>query len=172
MQSQHLGDDDEGGGKLLPKEKQSIPIDWQLADIPAESDYNDGKGIWFALTFTPLPPPPKAGTKRRANGKKKAVSVIFYMHEVSEMYDMLCEAMAVVKRQDIPFTVTPSGKLETLAFEVTYSIPRGAKDITLSSEQDYVEMISQAKKKPGFSAEVKLSIEEVKVCHLLLIPIK
>ena len=130
----------------------------------AESDYNDGKGVQFALTFAPLPPPPKAGTKRHANGKKKTTSVIFYMHETAEMYGMLCEAMTAVKRQEIPWTISVSGRLETPALSITYSIPCGAKNISLESEDNYAEMISQAKKKPGFSAEVKLVIEELKVC--------
>jgi|SRR5882762_4877538 len=130
----------------------------------AESDYNDGKGVQFALTFAPLPPPPKAGTKHCANRKKKTSSVIFYMHETVEMFGMLCEAMTAVKQQEIPWTISASGRLEAPALSITYSIPRGAKNISLESEEDYAEMILQAKKKPGFSAEIKLVIEELKVC--------
>jgi len=129
-----------------------------------ESDYNDGKGVQFSLNFVPLPPPPKAGMKRCANGKKKTTSVIFYMHETAAMYGMLCEAMTAVKRQDIPWSISIFGRLETPVLSITYSIPRGAKNITLELEEYYAEMISQAKKKPGFSAEVKLVIEELKVC--------
>ena len=130
----------------------------------AECDYNDSKGVQFALTFAPLPSPPKAGTKHRANGKKKTTSVIFYIHKTVEMYGMLCEAMTAVKWQEIPWTTSASGRLEAPALSITYSIPCGAKNISLESEEDCAEMISQAKKKPGFSAEVKLVIEELKVC--------
>ena len=82
------------------------------------------------------------------------------MHENVEMYRMLCEAMTAVKWQEIPWTISASRRLETPALSITYSIPCGAKNISLESEDNYAKMISQAKKKPRFSGEVKLVIEE------------
>jgi hypothetical protein len=127
-----------------------------------ETDY---KGIQFSITFTPLPTPIKPGMKRaRANGKKKTVNAIFYMHEKSHLYDMLRFALqSVDKDDDIEFHITPEGKLESDTFSVQYSIPRGPKDIQLQSEAAYQELIAQAIKRPGFRAEVKLAIEEHKV---------
>ena len=129
-----------------------------------ESEYNNGKGVQFSLTFTPLPPPSKAVIKHQANSKKKTTNIIFYTHKTSEMYGMLCETMASVKQQDIPFTITPAGKLVADMIKVTYSILCDAKKFVLGLNDDYTEMTSQAKKKPGFLAEVKLSIDELKVC--------
>ena len=76
------------------------------------------------------------------------------------MYRMLCEAMTAVKWQEIPWTISASRRLETPALSITYSIPCGAKNISLKSEDNYAKMISQAKKKPRFLGEVKLVIEE------------
>jgi hypothetical protein len=101
--------------------------------------------------------------KCQANSKK-TINIIFYMHETSDMYGMLCKVMASVKWQDIPFTITPAGKLVADTGKVTYSIPHGAKNIVLGLDDDYTEMMSQAKKKPGFLAEVKLSIKKLEVC--------
>ena len=129
------------------------------------TEYNDGKGIQFSVSFTPLPPTLKPGTKRRVNGKKKSINAIFYMHEKSNLYDMIRFALQAVDRDeddDIEFKITRDGKLESTMIAIKYSIPRGAKDISLQSQTGYEELIRQATKK-GFNPEVKLFMEELKV---------
>jgi len=74
MQSQHIPDSDEEGemGELFV-------TGWTKFDcifICQVCEYNDGKGIQFSLTFTPLPPSPKAGMKCWANSKKKTTNII------------------------------------------------------------------------------------------------
>lgn len=136
-----------------------------LAEMP-ESEHNDGKGIQFSFTFTSLPPKLKAGEKRpRKNSKKKTRNTIFYLHENSDLHGILTEVLAAVQCDDLEFCITRIGKLETDAFEAQYSIPRGAKDISLASKDDFAELVAQARKR--IAAEVKLVIEEQKVCNML-----
>ncbi|KAI0039070.1 hypothetical protein FA95DRAFT_1451539, partial [Auriscalpium vulgare] len=129
------------------------------------SEYNDGKGIRYTLTFIPVLPPAKTGEKRRKNAKPQPINRVFYAHEYCGLLSLLACAFAAAlgaDHDDLPFSLNRDGDLQGTRYQVSYTIPRSnSKDIRVSSVADYEELVDQAKEKA--KPEVKLTVCEAAV---------
>ncbi|KAJ6537522.1 hypothetical protein DFH09DRAFT_1369087 [Mycena vulgaris] len=120
-----------------------------------ESKYNDGKGLLFTLEFTPLPAPLKPGEKRRKNKKLQKIKKTFYLHENTELNDLLRQIIKSLDAEDcLSFSWFPrNGSYSSTTIDIpgmTYSIAKTAlKDISLSCEADYNILLDEADKKPN-----------------------
>ncbi|KAJ7820391.1 hypothetical protein B0H14DRAFT_3735691 [Mycena olivaceomarginata] len=116
--------------------ESSLDPDPEDPGLPV-SEYNDGQGIKYVVTFHPTLPPLKASEKRRRNARAEAIKSSTYVHEKFSL-----------------------AELRTTAFTIKYSIPgRSAlKDMQLTTTGHYDELSKEAVKKG--SPEVKLEITE------------
>ncbi|KAI0046778.1 hypothetical protein FA95DRAFT_1493450, partial [Auriscalpium vulgare] len=124
------------------------------------SEYNDGKGIRFCLTYIPVLPALKAGEKRRKNAKPKPINCVFYSHEDSGLLGLLARAFSTaLGNDDYLISMNRDGELRDTRHTVSYTIPRStSKDMRITSVADYDELIEQVTKKD--KPEVKLTISE------------
>ncbi|KAJ7698478.1 hypothetical protein B0H14DRAFT_3528856 [Mycena olivaceomarginata] len=125
------------------------------------SEYNEGQGIKYVVTFHPTLPPPKASEKRRRNARAEAIKSSTYVHEKLSLAEVIEACILAIGRdpQLLQFKVVGT-QLRTTAFTIKYSIPgRSAlKDMQLTTTTHYDELSKEAVKKG--SPEVKLEITE------------
>ncbi|KAJ7872469.1 hypothetical protein B0H14DRAFT_3564642 [Mycena olivaceomarginata] len=125
------------------------------------SEYNDGQGIKYVITFHPTLPPLKASEKRRRNAHAEAIKSSTYVHEKFSLAEVIEACILAIGRdpQLLQFKVVGT-QLRTTAFMIKYSIPgRSAlKDMQLTTTGHYDELNKEAVKKG--SPEVKLEITE------------
>ncbi|KAJ7920010.1 hypothetical protein B0H13DRAFT_2319928 [Mycena leptocephala] len=62
------------------------------------SEYNDGKGINYVITFHPQPPPLKPNEKRRSNARVEKIKSSIYVHEKLCLADVLDAVIAAIGR--------------------------------------------------------------------------
>ncbi|KAJ7779123.1 hypothetical protein B0H16DRAFT_1448647 [Mycena metata] len=138
-----------------------------------ESQYNEGRGLLFSAEFTALPPPPPPGKKARVNAKApKPKKHMFYVHESSELNDMLHGAIRSIGREtgddQLAFSWNPrDGTYTSSTIDIpgmTYTILKSDfKDISLCNADDYTVLLEAAQKKVVpemikiFMTEIKLS---------------
>jgi hypothetical protein len=120
-----------------------------------ESVHNNGKGIKVALRFTPLLPPPKAGTKRHKNAKAPVENCILWLHEEDNISHLLDAAIDSVGRADkLTYSIANrSGLVDSINFSIKYTIPHSnSKDIPLSYVSDFTRLVDEvsAMKNVGF----------------------
>jgi hypothetical protein len=138
------------------------------------SEYNDGKGIKYVITFWPLLPPVKAGEKRRRNARAEKVKSTTYVHEGASIADVLEAAIIAVGRDShsLKFKVVAK-EIRTAAFSVKYSIPGRSplKDMLLTSVDHYDELIEEATKKgkPDVLLEITESASRHRDLHNLFL---
>ncbi|KAF9231754.1 hypothetical protein BU15DRAFT_32946, partial [Melanogaster broomeanus] len=126
-----------------------------------QSLYNDGKGVQFSVQFTPLPPPVKAGEKRRKNAKAKPINALMYIHEENSFMNFITLCLMKFKRVELPAALH-RGRLVNTPLDMKYTIPRTPlHDIELQSNEDFAEMIEQVTNTA--KAAVKVFIDEIKV---------
>lgn len=129
------------------------------------SEYNDGKGIKYVITFQPILPPVKAGEKRRRNARAEKLKSTTFVHEGASIADVLEAAIIAVGRdpQSLKYKVV-ARELRTTAFSVKYSIPGRSplKNMQLTSVDHYDELIGEATKKgnPDVILEITESASE------------
>lgn len=112
----------------------------------SESVHNNGKGIKVALSFTPLLPPPKAGTKRRKNAKAPVENRILWLHEEDNISQLLDAAIDSVGQADkLTYSIANrSGLVDPINFSIKYTIPRSdSKDIPLSYVSDFTGLMDE-----------------------------
>jgi hypothetical protein len=109
--------------------------------------HNNGKGIKVALSFAPLLPPPKAGTKRCKNAKAPVENHILWLHEEDNISHFLDAAIDSVGQADkLTYSiVNRSGLVDSINFNIKYTIPRSdSKDIHLSYVSDFTRLVDKA----------------------------
>ncbi|KAF9243074.1 hypothetical protein BU15DRAFT_59953 [Melanogaster broomeanus] len=130
-------------------------------DQDDQSLYNDGKGIQFSVQFTPLPPPVKAGEKRRKNAKAKPINALMYIHEENSFMNFITLCLTKFKRVELPAALH-GGRLVNTPLDMKYTIPHTPlHDIELQSKEDFAEMIEQVTNTA--KAAVKVFIDEIKL---------
>ncbi|KAJ7795563.1 hypothetical protein B0H14DRAFT_3553982 [Mycena olivaceomarginata] len=143
-----------------PRHESSFNPDPEDPGLPA-SEYNEGQGIKYVVTFHPTLPPPKASEKRRRNARAEAIKSSTYVHEKLSLAEVIEACILAIGRdpQLLQFKVVGT-QLRTTAFTIKYSIPgRSAlKDMQLTTTTHYDELSKEAVKKG--SPEVKLEITE------------
>jgi hypothetical protein len=147
---------------------------WCLAHryLDGQSAYNDGRGIRFVVTWTPLPLARKPGQKRRKNAKSTSQNVVVYVHESATLHTCLTNIFESLNPiLDLIYHWRgPIGawKIETEMFTTHATIPRTSfKDIKLQTQLIYKDLLEQVILKG--SPEIKLVIVETKVCNLKLL---
>jgi hypothetical protein len=133
-----------------------------------ESVHNNSKGIKVALSFTPLLPPLKAGTKHCKNAKAPVKNHILWLHKEGNISQLLDAAIDSVGQADkLTYSiVNQSGLMDSINFSIKYTIPcSDSKDIPLSYVSDFTRLVDKvsATKNVGF----RLLIFEHKV-HIYL----
>jgi hypothetical protein len=128
----------------------------------------DGNGIKVALSFTPLLPPPKAGTKHHKNAKASVEIHILWLHEEDNISCLLDAAIDSVGQADkLTYSIANrSGLVDSINLSIKYTIPHSdSKDIPLSYVSDFTRLVDEASamKNVGF----RLCIFEHKVCIYL-----
>ncbi|KAF7329398.1 hypothetical protein MKEN_00201400 [Mycena kentingensis (nom. inval.)] len=125
---------------------------------PAESLYNNGKGVQYALELQPLPIPaaPPKKTMKKAPLVKRAA----YIHEADNFADVLETALAKLERPDLDFIVV-AGQLRTKFFTVNISVPYGG--ITNQPLKTKAEFDNALEKATGRKTPtIKLCFDELK----------
>jgi hypothetical protein len=120
-----------------------------------ESVHNNGKGIKVALSFTPLLPPPKVGTKRRKNAKALVENCILWLHEEDNISQLLDAAIDSVGQADrlTNSIANRSSLVDSINFSIKYTIPcSDSKDIPLSYVSYFTRLVDEvsAMKNVGF----------------------
>ncbi|KAJ7883888.1 hypothetical protein B0H14DRAFT_3746151 [Mycena olivaceomarginata] len=140
--------------------ESSLDPDPEDPGLPV-SEYNEGQGIKYVVTFHPTLPPLKASEKRRRNARAEAIKSSTYVHEKLSLAEVIEACILAIGRdpQLLQFKVVGT-QLRTTAFTIKYSIPgRSAlKDMQLTTTGHYDELSKEAVKKG--SPEVKLEITE------------
>ncbi|KAJ7756010.1 hypothetical protein B0H14DRAFT_3512289 [Mycena olivaceomarginata] len=143
-----------------PRHASSFNPDPEDPGLPV-SEYNEGQGIKYVITFHPTLPPPKASEKCRRNVRAEAIKSSTYVHEKLLLAEVIEACILAIGRdpQLLQFKVVGT-QLCTTAFTIKYSIPgRSAlKDMQLTTTTHYDELSKEAVKKG--SPEVKLEITE------------
>ncbi|KAF8184060.1 hypothetical protein K438DRAFT_1766506 [Mycena galopus ATCC 62051] len=94
-----------------------------------ESEYNDGKGVQYIISLQTLPPPLKAGKKRRKNAKIDPINHMIYAHEEEPFADVLEAAIKGVSYENTLRFKVVACNLHTLNFTVTWTIPLSLKHL-------------------------------------------
>jgi hypothetical protein len=128
--------------------------------------YNDNKGIKMTLVFTPLPPPPKDGKRRRSNAKAPSVTKINYFHEDFALQDLISKAVHLLERLDLieGSWLYQGRELDNEdSFSLCYTIPHHVTEqVVISGDADFKQMIEEVTNKAV--AKVKLFLMVNKVC--------
>ncbi|KAJ7441185.1 hypothetical protein B0H11DRAFT_2351170 [Mycena galericulata] len=143
-----------------------------LEDDEDVSQYNDGRGLQFTVEFTGLIPRPAHGKKTRKNAKRLVLKKTIYVHEDSELNNLLNTFFRALDRHEGDDALTFSWLPRTGAYSsptidipnMTYSIPKTPfKDMSLTCEKDYETLIGEVKKlkKPDPDL-VKICMAELK----------
>jgi hypothetical protein len=130
------------------------------------SVYNDGKGIRFVVTWTPLPPPPKSSQKRRKNGKPASQNIVVYIHKSATLHTCLAnifESLSPIPDLEYRWTGPFNARrVETQMFTTHVTIARSSyKIIQLETQEVYRELLDQVTAKGN--PEIKLTIVKCKV---------
>jgi hypothetical protein len=146
---------------LPGKHETDLSFGRLLLMISSVSEYNDGQGIKYVITFHPTLPPLKASEKRRRNARAEAIKSSTYVHEKLSLAEVIEACILAIGRdpQLLQFKVVGT-QLRTTAFTIKYSIPghSALKDMQLTTTTHYDELSKEAVKKG--SPEVKLEITE------------
>ncbi|KAJ7265761.1 hypothetical protein C8J57DRAFT_1069093, partial [Mycena rebaudengoi] len=124
--------------------------------------YNAGKGLQFAVEFTPLPV--TSDKKARKNAKAKTIKKLFFVHEDSELRHMLYAALAALSREDLSFSCIPrSDSYTSLSLDIPGPFQRITPSETWSTcNADYeIMMITEACKKTD-PPTIKITLSEMK----------
>lgn len=120
-----------------------------------ESIHNDGQGISFAITFTPISTHPKA----RKNSKAKSFTKHVYINENCDFADFMFEVTESIKSiKQLSYKIV-ANQLRTNEFELSYSL-KGTqlKNVAIGEGSDWLSITSLVKK-----GQASLSIIETKV---------
>jgi len=131
--------------------------------FPAESEYNEGKGLMILATLHMKLPPIKPGDKRRSNAKPPVINKVIYIHENTTFINM---RVAVIRKSFLRGYLLVGGLDEDgrlqlgTPFTLEYSIPHNTafKDIELASKSDWDMFVE--KMKDTAKAGGKLTIRE------------
>ncbi|KAJ7709173.1 hypothetical protein B0H16DRAFT_1703926 [Mycena metata] len=131
------------------------------SDDDGESEYNDAKGIKYHITFQPqLPLQGPNDKKRRANARADTINRSTYIHEKAPYSEFLDDAIKAIGRDERTMDFKIVGDdLRTTRFKFTWTITRtDYKNMQLSSEADYKELVTETAKRA--KVEAKLEITE------------
>ena len=162
---------DSGKTKIQERRKQSkrgaqvsfLCLAFTFMAFPAESEYNEGKGLMISATLHGKLPPPKPGDKRRSNAKLPVINKVVYIHENTTFINMM---VAVIRKSFLRGDLLiggldKDGRLQPgTPFTLEYSIPHNTtfKDIELASKSDWDMFVE--KMKDTAKAGGKLTIRE------------
>ncbi|KAJ7867821.1 hypothetical protein B0H13DRAFT_1897408 [Mycena leptocephala] len=127
-----------------------------------DSEYNEGKGINYVITFQPQLPPLQPNEKRRSNARAEPIKRSIYLHEKSILAELLEATITAIGRngpddKSMLFKIV-NKELRTTRFNVTWSIARTEhKKMQLASVDDYDELVKQVcnKAKPVATLEIR-----------------
>ncbi|KAJ6552116.1 hypothetical protein DFH09DRAFT_1319504 [Mycena vulgaris] len=134
----------------------------QQREVP-ESEYNEGLGIKYIVTFQPKHPPIKAGQKRRKGTKlPPKLNSTFHLHEQSPIAEMIDSAIKCVNLDErtLRYKII-GGDLRTNKFSITWTL-RGTdfKDMQLRSDTHYNNLKKETVDAHPDKPTVKLLITE------------
>jgi hypothetical protein len=113
------------------------------------SEYNDGKGIHYVISFQPQLPPLRPGEKRRSNARAEKMKCSIYLHEALSLGEVLEAIIGAIERNDQSMKFKIVGKQLCMSrFKIIWSITcTDYKDMELRNTDDFDEMVKQVLEK-------------------------
>ncbi|KAF7371210.1 hypothetical protein MSAN_00756600 [Mycena sanguinolenta] len=130
--------------------RQSLGSDHDSEPTRESSQYNDGQGIEYVISFQPQLPPLQPNERHRKNARAPVVKCSIYAHEESSLVEVLDAAIAAIGRNESTMSFKIVGQqLRTSRFTVTWTIARtDYSKMQLTSEAQFKEMVAKVVDRP------------------------